>query len=421
MIPLLTARKAYSHLLWSYGLKHDDVAAIRQYLLHCDGFLNECGDWIDCKLVTIDPVLRKTYQFLEYAPLVNARAHQLGKRRQIVNERLAGQYNSLLKILAYRPKLDSEDLMSVTYYMLLQDRVEEGKGFFAQVKAADLPEKMQYDYFQAYLDFYTDQTKDARAIAAKYKDYGVDRWRKLFAEVAGQLDQIEGKAPAILDEENRMQRETAAAAKSPALDLKVESRQVKLTYQNLTEVTVNYYLMDVELMFSTSPFVQTQGGQFSYIRPNKTEKVALLTPPPAASGPAASAPASGGVATREFALPAEFANSNVLVEVVGGGLKRSQAYYANSLAIELVENYGQIRVTSAGAKGEALPKTYVKVYARMKDGSVAFYKDGYTDLRGRFDYASLNTDELDRVEKFSMLILSEKAGAVVREANPPKR
>ena len=57
----------------------------------------------------------------------------------------------------------------------------------------------------------------------------------------------------------------------------------------------------------------------------------------------------------------------------------------------------------------------------MKDGSVAFYKDGYTDLRGRFDYVSLNTDELDRVAKFAILVLSDAKGAVVKEAAPPKR
>jgi hypothetical protein len=107
------------------------------------------------------------------------------------------------------------------------------------------------------------------------------------------------------------------------------------------------------------------------------------------------------------------------VEVAGGGLKRSQAYYPNSLTLELVETYGQVRVMDEA--GRPLPKTYVKVYARMKDGSVAFFKDGYTDLRGRFDYASLNTDELDRVERFSMLILSDAKGAVVKEAPPPKR
>ncbi|HUF61792.1 MAG TPA: hypothetical protein VMN36_06930, partial [Verrucomicrobiales bacterium] len=68
-----------------------------------------------------------------------------------------------------------------------------------------------------------------------------------------------------------------------------------------------------------------------------------------------------------------------------------------------------------------LPKVYVKVYARNQDGSVAFYKDGYTDLRGRFDYTALSTDELDRVQRFAILVLSDADGAAVREAAPPQR
>ena len=47
-------------------------------------------------------------------------------------------------------------------------------------------------------------------------------------------------------------------------------------------------------------------------------------------------------------------------------------------------------------------KAYVKVYAQMADGQVKSYEDGYTDLRGRFDYASLNTNDLDVAQKFSV-------------------
>ena len=36
---------------------------------------------------------------------------------------------------------------------------------------------------------------------------------------------------------------------------------------------------------------------------------------------------------------------------------------------------------------------YVKVYAKYPDGSVRFYKDGYTDSRGRFDYASVSAGD----------------------------
>ena len=63
----------------------------------------------------------------------------------------------------------------------------------------------------------------------------------------------------------------------------------------------------------------------------------------------------------------------------------------------------------------------VKHKRRMRGGEVRFYKDGYTDLRGRFDYASLNTNEIEQVEAFSLLVVSEANGAVVKKARPPQR
>jgi hypothetical protein len=57
----------------------------------------------------------------------------------------------------------------------------------------------------------------------------------------------------------------------------------------------------------------------------------------------------------------------------------------------------------------------------MKDGEVKFYKDGYTDLRGKFDYASLSTNDLDNVDRFALLVLHDQQGAIVREASPPGR
>ena len=105
---------------------------------------------------------------------------------------------------------------------------------------------------------------------------------------------------------------------------------------------------------------------------------------------------------------------------LGGAARRSQGFYSHSLTVQLVEGYGQVSVSDQ-ASGKALPKVYVKVFARLRDQSVAFYKDGYTDLRGRFDYASLSTDQLGEVERFAILVMSEKNGALVREAEPPRR
>jgi len=401
---LLNKRHVYASTLWSYSIKHDRAALIREYLQHHNSFVSTCGAYLDSPLLTINPVLRKSYQHRDYRPLVNARAHQLGRRRRILNDRFHQQYHALMNILSFRAQLDDHDRMSVTYYMLLQDRIEPAQRFFAGVKRAALPVKLQHDYFTAYFDFFNEEPTIARDIASRYADYPVDRWRNAFTSIITQLDELEGAVAKVVDKENRGQQQTQLAATEPSLDFKVEAKKVKIAFQNLKQVTVNYYLMDIELLFSRNPFVQQFSGRFSHIRPNMTAVVDL----------------PAGKPGFEFELPEELHNSNVLVEITGGGQTRSQAYYSHSLALQVIENYGQVRVTHQET-GRALSRTYVKVYARMKDGKVKFYKDGYTDLRGRFDFTSLNTNELDFVQKFSLLVLSEKHGAVVREAAPPKR
>jgi hypothetical protein len=130
--------------------------------------------------------------------------------------------------------------------------------------------------------------------------------------------------------------------------------------------------------------------------------------------------------------------------LVAAGQRKAQAYHANTIKLNVAQNYGRIEIRDQ-ASNRAVPKAYVKVYARLKNGTVRFFKDGYTDLRGKFDYASLNSKEtpepprplpaeagkgnldtqmlkpgeLDHVERLSFLILSDQNGALVKEVNPP--
>jgi hypothetical protein len=203
VMEVLVRRHAYDATLFTYGLKHNHTAVAREYLKHRDDFLRGCGDLIRSKLITIDPVVRKWYQHMEYEPLVNARAHQLGGRRKIVNPRMYQQYHRLLKVLSYRGELDNDDLMAVTYYLLLQDRVDEGLSFLARVDRDRLDTQLQYDYFAAYAAFCREQPGEARKIAARYADHGVDRWRKRFDNVIAQADEIEGKAAKAPDADDR--------------------------------------------------------------------------------------------------------------------------------------------------------------------------------------------------------------------------
>jgi len=61
----------------------------------------------------------------------------------------------------------------------------------------------------------------------------------------------------------------------------------------------------------------------------------------------------------------------------------------------------------------------VKCFAKTKSGVVNFYKDGYTDLRGRFDYATLNATDVSSIEKFSLFIMSDELGSLIKEAGVP--
>jgi len=365
--------------------------------------------YLNSPLLTLNPVERHRYQHMEYLPLINARAHRLGQNRTILNNRFFEQYQRTLAYLRYRPTLTDEDLLAVTYYLLLQDRVEEGLKTLARINPKNLEEQLQYDYLTAYTAFFRDDPKPARAIAERYKDYKVDRWRNLFLTVLAQLDEIDGKGSTIVDKENRDQQQNALAAAVPTFDFRVENKQIILSSRNLSEVRVNYYLMDIELMFSQNPFLQEAGNtathsQFSIIKPNASVVMKLDPTKP----------------ELVFNLPAEFLTKNLMIEITGMGVTKSQAYYANSLSVQLAESHGQLTVHSTKTN-KPMPKAYVKVYARNNDGTVRFYKDGYTDLRGKFEYASLSTDDLDRVQTFAILVLTDTDGAIVRTAQPPKR
>ncbi len=400
---LLERRHVWQETLWSYGLLHNDPETIRAFLRHSP-FADRCGLWLVSPLLTLDPVERLAYQHLEYAPLVNPRSHQVGPKRKILNTRFREQYQRFMRVLSYKPALTDADKLAVACYLTLQDRIEEALDWFGRVDRAAVPEQLQYDYLGACLALHRGDVEGARKLAQAHAQEGVSRWRSLFAQVLGQLDELGGGAASAANKESRDQSQGALAATEPALEMQVEAGQIRLDYRNLKGCTLNFYPMDIELLFSRSPFLQDGAAQFSYIRPVLSQSVEL--------------PAGKEVLSVE--LPAEFHARNVMVEVLAAGIRKTQAYYANTLKVQLIETYGQLAVTHAESK-RPVPGAYVKVYMKTKGGEVKFFKDGYTDVRGRFDYASLNTNELDNAERLAVLVLSPELGAVVREAAPPTR
>ena len=406
-IAALEKRRHYHDTTWSYALLHGDLAHLAQWLTHRDEFLQECGPWMTSQLVTTDPLAQGWYQHLEYSPLVNARAHRLGTNRTILNHALAEQYRSFVETACYRTTTAHDDLLAATYYLLLQDRVEEGLAVLARVDANRVSGALQLDYVRCYAAFFSERPETARPIAKRHVDHPVDRWRNRFRAVLAQLDEAVGDAVATIDPHDAGERQAQLAAGEAGVELTVESGRLSLSYRGVTRVRVNYYRMDIELLFSREPFVQSQAERFSFITPTSSDEVDL----------------PAGRNLHHVDLPAAYRTANTVIEVVAGSRRVARAHYAHALDVQLGEAYGQVRVGHLDNKGRSkpLPSVYVKAYARMQGGEVRFFKDGYTDLRGRFDYATLSTDELDRVERFALLIMSTEHGALIREATPPPR
>jgi hypothetical protein len=413
IVEALEARRAFDATLWGYALLHGDAPRIRAWLRARGDELLAAGPVLD--MVALDAEDLGAYEHLELAPLVNARAHRLGPKLRILNDGLAAQYTRFLDLVAHRRAPTAEDLLAAAHYLLAQDRVTPALAVLARIDPGAITDRMQHDYLAGYAACLVGDLPRAREVATRWRDHPVDRWRHKLAALAAMLDEVDGATPVVdptgeaprpaaslVDPRSREQQHAELAGKQPVFDLAADRDGIVVHSQHVAQLELRFFEMDVELLFSRQPFVQSDVSRFSFIEPGHRE--ALTSPAP----------------EHRVAWPVHLRGKNVVVEAVGAGMRKAKVHYANDLTTSLAHQYGQLRVQRASDRG-ALAATYVKVYARTRGGTIAFYKDGYTDLRGWFDYATLSTNELDTVERFAILVCSDHAGAAILEAGPPAR
>jgi len=61
----------------------------------------------------------------------------------------------------------------------------------------------------------------------------------------------------------------------------------------------------------------------------------------------------------QIKIPKELENKNMVMEITSGDLQKFLTYYSNQLKVNVLEQYGELKVTHAET-GNALPSTYVK-------------------------------------------------------------
>ena len=124
-----------------------------------EDFLRQLGPALATDQLELDPVERGWYEHLEYAPLVNARAHRLGGRLRIANSSFEGQYRRFLDRLAHIDSLGDAEWLEVAYYQLLADRVADGLAAYERVSADS--SGVQLDYLKAYAALTTSAARGA--------------------------------------------------------------------------------------------------------------------------------------------------------------------------------------------------------------------------------------------------------------------
>lgn len=402
---ILRDRQIYNETIWAYSMKHFAVTEVKEFLSMDKEVLELISPHLDSSdLADYDAFDRQAFQIMEYWPLTAPRAHH----HTLANEYFQTQYREYLKCAFYRSysveSMTATDKMTGVYYFLIQNRVQDALELFEQIKEGNAREisAFTYDYLRAYLAFYSQDVTEITKASELCDDYLAmiltPSKKAMWQGVQDYLNEL--KDPNFASEmfDNTTDADISAA-RAKRLNCEVNDDQtITINYKNIENVEINFYQTDIEFQFSTAPFRQ-QNNAFNFVAPTETLPVTL----------------DKSQRSQTIDLPPTLHDKSSVVEVIGGGKTVSRPNYDNRLRIEISARLRQIRVFNK-ENGQAIAKAYVKVYGQTPDSPDGrFIKDGYTDLRGRFDYASVSSDELDFVKALAILVLSPSAGADVLE------
>lgn len=173
------------------------------------------------------------------------------------------------------------------------------------------------DYMNAYFDFQLpkdDGFETARAVIAKYKDDQVDNFGlkssfvKLELQLKGYDEAVKAAESGDLNAKDAeaIQKEVVKTRLPNLHDVTVDDQTGALTIEsaNIDKFEVNFYLIDAEILFSRSPFVQNDIETFSYVEP--FQKLPVDAKKDAAT---------------VVELPEAVRNTNVIIEVQANGIQ----------------------------------------------------------------------------------------------------
>ncbi|KAJ3223197.1 hypothetical protein HDU81_009358 [Chytriomyces hyalinus] len=488
VVKCMIKRGMFSANVWAFAIKHQSRVFGLQWLFSC--VAEDSIAYLEADGLVLDKYVNQSDDVLMYWPLINARAHQIGKRARVNNKDYMDTYSRFISYLFAKPvaRHTHRDRATLICYLLLQDRFAEAQELFNRLtneiaKSGGSNNLIQIEYMRVWFAFINPKIvfdpaclAEAREIANRYTTYPIKYWRDLFTEALGRCKEFEafylesGDSVTPADEDMGQASDNASNRPNlvlePSLSFTIVAgasgalSSVSLVYHNVSNCEARFHSLNLEMEFSARPFVVA--SRFGASDGSSKSKVATR-------GSESETSASSSIFTKpHHVLPIEFPRGsgemvvdvpeamqkgNVAIEIIAnnGSLHQTRVASETSLKPIVADKKGFLQIlrsvdrkgASAGqdwglaGSSEAMAvvdmklltnrklmpvaSVYVKVYARLADGSTVFYKDGYTDILGRFDYASLsNRAVLQRVEGFAVLASSAEYGDVVLTAKAPK-
>eukprot|EP01083_Nonionella_stella_P069902 186637_1 len=432
----------YDDVMWSFALKYKtndamNLKALFEYLCTKQRFMRQYllpffYIWTDV-CVQCDKL-----PYFEYIPLINSRIHALGSTsKQIMNYNLRSQYESFLRILSYQSSdpftyfdgnSGGQIILSLIYYLILQDRIDDAllfyKHFVDKYNGKTAQNNANLDYLKCYLLLFDDEneTEHIQTITSISNQYLSSSLPKAKLQWFHDLNQLlSGDTEETKQDSGDDDLESGVSlmkSKQCSLSFRIDKAKKQLIIESnlVKKCNINFYGMNTELLFSIDPFTFAAGDKekrknvFDYISPGVSLADVALE--------------DGNAALIDIPLALMNQNTFIVVESCEdadavNAVSHSDTFYDHQLMTQIKETYGQIKVLCK-TDHKPIKKAYIKVFAKGENDKNEFYKDGYTDLRGGFDYVSVSSGQLQNAQQFAILIVTKDYGCAVKYAKKPK-
>jgi len=394
----LASKNIYVKELWSLSLKFakkgDAQPMLGEYLNNNPDFRPFCGPKLDNGVVNYDGYDYRDFQYTQLTPMLNQRV----ETTQALPDILKNNYRAFLDRMCMSSSAISSsalaDKAALCCYLLQQQRYDKAAEAFKAINPSQARKEFAetYDYMGAY-------------VALTMNDPGT-AWKLAQPHVKNENlpPQIKAKWQAICDQCQESKNISTAdqtfiperiAAEPPMYDIECLKHKLRIKHNKSAKgpVMLEFWIMDLEMLFSAAPFGENMNS-YKYVQPNKTMKQTLTQ----------------GTQTT-VNIPEDLRNCNSIIRLSWGDPDKNVVVndYDNEIDVQIAKPIGEVRVVSTEERsaGQPVKGAYCKVYSKNSDGTEQFYKDGYTDIRGRFNYRDISNSDQNSAVKYALLVTTD--------------